>query len=254
MTSERLREHYETKYAADAESTGPELIKPGAILSDRFQAGVEFVSRHFQGGDILEIGAGRGDVAHTLLKSLSCIKSYTITDLSSSRVTGLKSTLNDPRVRADVFDVERDDEFLNGGKFDAIIMIALIEHLVDPMGVMKKIRDRLNNEGFVYIDTPNVAKYTNRIKLLFGRFPSTASREEGLVTYDGKQVDLFDEGHLHYFTYRSLSRMLIERCGFSRVVKVGYPGGLRVLGDSAHAKLATVWPEAFSELALLAYR
>lgn len=58
---------------------------------------------------------------------------------------------------------------------------------------------------------------------------------------------------LHYFTYRSLSLMLTERCGFSRVVKLGYPGGKIVFGKHVHGLLATVWPEMFSELVIVAY-
>jgi hypothetical protein len=105
----------------------------------------------------------------------------------------------------------------------------------------------------VYIDTPNVAKYTRRIKLLLGRFPSTASLNEGLTTYAGQPVDLHDEGHLHYFTFRSLSNMLTERCGFSRVAKISYPGEKIVLGRHFHSLLAGIWPEMFSEIALVAY-
>lgn len=79
--------------------------------------------------------------------------------------------------------------------------------------------------------------------LLAGKFPSTASTDEGLTTYGRKPVALHEEGHLHYFTYRFLSRMLIERCGFSRVVKYGYAGGRMPLGGGVHSKLANVWPE-----------
>jgi hypothetical protein len=76
---------------------------------------------------------------------------------------------------------------------------------------------------------------------------------EGLTTFSGEPADLYDEGHLHYFTYRSLSLMLTQRCGFSKVIKLGYPGGRRPLGKHLHNKLATFWPELFSELALVAY-
>jgi len=117
-------------------------------------------------------------------------------------------------------------------------MVALIEHLIDPLRAMQRIRQLLKPGGFAYIDTPNIARYTLRLKLLMGRFPSTASMNEGLTTYSGKPTDLYDEGHLHYFTYRSLSLMLTERCGFSRVVKLAYPGGRRPLGKQTHNFLA----------------
>jgi SAM-dependent methyltransferase len=149
-------------------------------------------------------------------------------------------------------DVEDIPECMQGN-YDAVIMVALIEHLIDPLRAMQRIRQFLKPGGFVYIDTPNIAKYTQRVKLLLGKFPSTASMNEGLTTYEGAQCDLYDEGHLHYFTYRSLSLMLTERCGFSEVVKLGYPAGRKPLGKYIHNVLATIWPELFSELAIIAY-
>jgi hypothetical protein len=117
---------------------------------------------------------------------------------------------------------------------------------------MQGVRRLLAPGGFVYVDTPNVAKYTRRAKLLLGRFPSTASRDEGLTTYDGRPVDLHDEGHLHYFTFRSLSRMLLTRCGFSRIEKLPYFVGRSLLGRRGDHRLARLWPGMFSELCVVA--
>jgi hypothetical protein len=76
---------------------------------------------------------------------------------------------------------------------------------------------------------------------------------EGLTTYSGEPADLYDEGHLHYFTYRSLSLMLTERCGFSTTTKIAYPAGRLPLGKHIHNSLATARPEFFSELVLIAF-
>jgi hypothetical protein len=121
---------------------------------------------------------------------------------------------------------------------------------VDPLGALLRIRRLLRPGGFVYLDTPNVAKWTRRLKLLAGRFPSTSSRNEGWTGYDGQPVSLHDEGHLHYFTYRSLS-LLLERCGFSRLEKHPYAGGGR-LGAGVADGLARLWPELFAEVCLVA--
>jgi hypothetical protein len=98
-----------------------------------------------------------------------------------------------------------------------------------------------------------VAKYTRRVKLLFGRFPSTASRNEGLITYEGQPVDLHDEGHLHYFTHRSLRLLLTQRCGFSRVQALPYFTGGRLLGRTGDHALARLCPGLFSEVCLVAW-
>ena len=114
------------------------------------------------------------------------------------------------------------------------------------------MRALLRPGGFVYLDTPNVAKYTRRAKLLFGHFPATASHREGLRRYDGQPASLHDEGHLHYFTWRSLTRMLVDHCGFSGVERLPwFPGAPRPLAPLAH-RAASLWPELLSEIALIA--
>jgi len=50
--------------------------------------------------------------------------------------------------------------------------------------------------GELVIDVPNVASFTNRIRILFGRLPIT-STDAG-----------WDGGHLHYFTKHVLDRFL----------------------------------------------
>lgn len=50
--------------------------------------------------------------------------------------------------------------------------------------------------GELVIDVPNVASFTNRLRILLGRVP-VASRDPG-----------WDGGHLHYFTKHALDRFL----------------------------------------------
>jgi SAM-dependent methyltransferase len=250
--TDALQAHYERKYSGEAQGHALRVLTPKARPLDRFEAAVSFVPRHFKGGRILELGAGDGAVARALLGLDLGIETYDLGDISLARVSGIRENLSDPRVQVRQLDAERAGEG-EAGIYDAVIMIALIEHLIDPLAAMRGVRRLLKPGGFVYIDTPNLAKYTRRAQLLLGRFPSTASRDEGLTTYGGEPVDLYDEGHLHYFTFRSLSRLLLERCGFVRTEKQAYACGKLLLGAGLESTLARVWPEAFSELALVAY-
>lgn len=252
MRKKTLKDHYERKYTNESTVNSIKSIKAVQIPTSRYEAVMAYFPRYFRGGDVLEIGAGNGNVAKALLSSDLEIFNYTLGDISLPRVEGLRRNLDDGRARIMVIDAENISES-EYGKFDAIIMIALIEHLIDPMRAMQKMNKLLKPGGFVYIDTPNFARYTNRIKLLTGRFPSTASKGEGFTTYSGKPVDLHDEGHLHYFTYRSLSLMLTERCGFSSITKLAYPGGRTLFGKRIHNYLARFRPELFSELVIIAY-
>lgn len=252
MPDEILKDHYERKYQNEDIGSIQNTIKDINFPGNRFEAAVKYFPKFFKSGDIIELGAGNGIVAKTLLESDLDILSYTVGDISLPRLRGMKNNIIDERLTITELDAEQIPESLYG-KFDAVIMIALIEHLIDPMGAMQNIRKLLKPNGFVYIDTPNIAKYSRRIKLLFGKFPSTASVNEGLKMYSGQPVDLFDEGHLHYFTYRSLSLMLLQRCGYSRIRKLGYPIASSKIGRHFWGFLARLHPDLFSELAIVSF-
>ena len=181
--NEALKQHYDAKYAGEGAGVCDETIPPCRIPANRFEACTSFLPSRFAGGDILEIAAGSGLVARSLIAAGLDCDSYTASDFSDSRLEGLRRTLPDPRVRVvrlDADDLPEDQPAC----YDAIIAIALIEHLIDPLRALQRMRRLLRPGGIAYLDTPNVAKYTRRVKLLFGRFPSTSSHNEGLTTYD----------------------------------------------------------------------
>lgn len=248
---EQLLDHYEAKYAHEAHAGEIAIHRPSAYPTNRYAVCVSAMHRLFKGGAILELGAGSGTIAKSLIESHLPFEHYTLTDLARPRVEGVRRALSDQRLSAEQMNAEAIPAQFHG-RYDAVLMVALIEHLIDPLRAMQSIRKLLRPGGFVYVDTPNIAKYTRRIKLALGQFPSTASLGEGLVTYEGKPVDLYDEGHLHYFTYRSLRLMLQERCGFSHVRACGYfHAPNRRAGFMS--TLARKLPELFSDVAVVAY-
>ena len=57
--------------------------------------------------------------------------------------------------------------------FQAIVFSEVLEHLrLSPSLVFKELRRLLADNGFLLVTTPNVARLTNIVKLLFGRNPS----------------------------------------------------------------------------------
>lgn len=260
MDNPNLRKYYEMQYLR--EILEDDIVSDPRFPSSRYQALEHYFPKYFKGGSVLELAAGDGKSAKALLKQNQNIESYTVSEYSKSAIKILNEIKED---RLSVLEINAEDIDSNKlGKYEAVIMLTLIEHLIDPITAMKNIRALVRPGGFVYIDTPNFAKFTRRIKLLFGRFPGTATLNEGLTTYWGEPAKLYDEGHLHYFTYRSLSLMLTEICGFSEIVKLSYPVGLTfrgkqlpmgytLLDKQLHFLLAKFWPEMFSELLILAY-
>jgi len=192
----------DAKYGAACGEAGTAIAVADPAPGDRHEACLHYFPRHFRGGDILEIGAGDGLIARSLAAAGVPFDHDTAPEYSQARLAGLRRSLTDPRIRVAHLDLEEPPRE-HAGRYDAVILLALVEHLVDPLAGLRHAREMLRPGGIAFIDTPNIAKYTRRLKLLFGRFPSTASRDEGLSTWRGEPVDLHDEGHLHYFTYRS---------------------------------------------------
>jgi SAM-dependent methyltransferase len=240
-TMERLRRHYDSKYA----TTSCHIVKPISILKKPVNRAENLVSiaAQFRGGSYLEIGAGGGG---TLLSLLDCYDRLVGTELSPVRAVQMQSLFACiPKVEIFVNNVEQEGLPFPDCTFDTVAMIAVIEHTVEPIGVMHEIRRVLKPGGRAIIDTPNIAKWTRRLKLLAGYFPSTASLQEGLINYDLRSpTDLHDEGHLHYFTFRSLSRIARERVGFEHVSIHGYGG----------TPLHRIWPTLFSEVCIVLHK
>ena len=67
MDQARLLEHYTTKYSNESGVSRIEDIRLAKIPLSRFEAAVKFFPEYFRGGDILEMGAGNGNIARALL-------------------------------------------------------------------------------------------------------------------------------------------------------------------------------------------
>lgn len=125
------------------------------------------------------------------------------------------------------FDIERswpDDIKLQ--PFDLVILGEVLEHVFDPVQVLKHVRGVLKDGGHVVITTPNFMTWTNRIRFMFGDFKY-------------KIEGMFDFGHIRWFTYRYLKEVMIQS-GF-------------IITDERHiifpGKLTAVlkhWPSVFA--------
>jgi 2-polyprenyl-3-methyl-5-hydroxy-6-metoxy-1,4-benzoquinol methylase len=114
-----------------------------------------------------------------------------------------------------VGDAETMELPLEPGSFDAIVCADLIEHLRDPGAFMERVRPLLRPGGRLVLSTPNVANWTIRLQLLFGRFRYT---ERGIL----------DRTHAHLFTRRTLIEC-VESAGY-RVERLDFTVPVPVLG------------------------
>lgn len=99
-----------------------------------------------------------------------------------------------------VGDVETMELPFAPASFDAILCGDLIEHLRDPQAFLERVRPLLKPGGRLVLSTPNIANWSVRLSLLFGRFRYT---EWGIL----------DRTHTHLFTRKTL-RETLEAAGY----------------------------------------
>ena len=84
--------------------------------------------------------------------------------------------------------------------FDYIIFGDVLEHLVNPALVLKKVRTYLKKDGYVLASIPNLMNAEVIYSLLQGHFPY-------------EEAGIRDETHLRFFTYQEIVK-LFERTGY----------------------------------------
>jgi SAM-dependent methyltransferase len=97
-----------------------------------------------------------------------------------------------------VGDIETLD-FKNLGRYNAVILGDVLEHVRNPRVVLEKVSGLLKPGGKVLMSLPNVANIWIRLNLLLGRF-------------NYSRVGLLDESHLRFFTLQT-SRQLATDSG-----------------------------------------
>ncbi len=140
-----------------------------------------------RGRRLLDVGAAQGYLAERLTArgyEVTCLEG----DPSLASVAATKcSTLI-------VADLDKAVPELDG-PFDVILYGDVLEHLKDPLRILKLLNQYLKPAGIVVISVPNVAHLWVRLHLLSGKFEHT---NRGIL----------DESHLRFFTLASFRRFV----------------------------------------------
>lgn len=157
----------------------------------------------------LDVGCGSG-VHGAELKRIHR-HSVVGVDLSAQSIEKARSRLDG----AYVADVTRPEDypFARKERFDLILFSDILEHLMDPAGVLAGHLFLLKPGGHVIVSLPNVAIWNVRLSLLIGNF---RYHETGTL----------DKTHLRFFTWKTTHEML-ESAGLTLRRRRTTPGLLR---------------------------
>lgn len=173
-------------------------------------------------GRVLDVGCGGGDNARRLramhpgIEVVGLTHSSDEADIAAPHMDGVH-----------VIDLERaltDGVMAGWGPpFELLLLSHVLEHLIDPVAVLRRCLTRLRPGGHVLIAVPNVLEWRTRMQFLRGRFVYADS-------------GILDRTHMRFFTYDTAPAELIAPIGgldlIDRRSRGSVPlGPLRRLGD-----------------------
>ncbi|MBE9031261.1 class I SAM-dependent methyltransferase [filamentous cyanobacterium LEGE 11480] len=175
------------------------------------------------GQRVLEIGPGDANVLYNLRNSFEELYGVEISQGRATKANEALAANNVSNITVIAGNIESGID-LPDNFFDVIIWADVVEHVVDLWATMAEVSRLLKPGGKLVTCTPNIASWRYRLTLLFGKFPGTSARNEGFAVREG---ELYDGGHLHYFTFSSLEKLYrkynvkpVKRMGFGKLGKL----------------------------------
>lgn len=136
---------------------------------------------------VLEVGSGNGNFSEVLKNEKNCHVTCIEPDTGDAKLARKKSD----RVINDT--IENSIELIKKEKFDHIIFMDVIEHLVDPVGVLSSLRHLLNKDGSIVFSLPNMGHISVRLMLLGGE-------------YVYGETGVLDKTHLYFYTDKHINK------------------------------------------------
>lgn len=155
---------------------------------------------------ILEIGCGEGASGDLALRERKCGEYFAV-----ELLPGPASKAKERLTEVVVGNIETIELPWPAGFFDALILSEVLEHLVDPWAVLKKLRPFLKPGAKVFASSPNISNHRVIRMLIAGNWTLT-------------DMGVMDKTHLRWFTPKSYAA-LFESCGYV-VDSVGQFGSL----------------------------
>jgi GT2 family glycosyltransferase/2-polyprenyl-3-methyl-5-hydroxy-6-metoxy-1,4-benzoquinol methylase/glycosyltransferase involved in cell wall biosynthesis len=170
-------------------------------LSDLNTARTQLVLMAGTGRTVLETGPATGYITRALTE-----RGCRVTGIEIDPVAAKQAAAYAERVIVGDLETVDFQEAFGEQRFDVVMFGDVLEHLVDPLAVLVRVRSILAPRGFVVASVPNVAHGSVRLALLAGRFEYSS---EGLL----------DRTHLRFFTRETIMQ-LFDDAGY-RIEELG---------------------------------
>lgn len=141
---------------------------------------------------VLDIGCGDGFIMDRIELFGNQVEGVEISDNAIKRARKKGFKVHDCSLNEDWYPKIK-------SKFDVVFAGEILEHIFDTDRLLRNIKKILKKDGKLIITTPNIASLGRRLYLLFGKSP--------LVETTARS---YDAGHIRYFTFDTLIKLLEE--------------------------------------------
>lgn len=143
---------------------------------------------------VLDVGCGNGGLSLYLQEKMGC--RVVGLDVSEEAITACKAK----GIKTVKCDIEEEEI---PGTYEVIVLSAIMEHLIDPAAVLRKLRDNLVNSGDFIVGVPNSLHILARLSYLRGKNIKRFGNSKEDFKLGGQPLD-----HIQVFSKSSLSLLL----------------------------------------------
>jgi 2-polyprenyl-3-methyl-5-hydroxy-6-metoxy-1,4-benzoquinol methylase len=177
------------------------------------------------GKRVLELGSGPGTITRILSNESNC--RVTALEIDAEAVKKL-APYCERAYMADLNDPHWPDAIKSEGRFDAVIATDVLEHLYEPLTVLKAMKGFLNETGSIVVSVPHVGHSVIHACLLDEDF-------------EYRDIGLLDRTHIRFFGIRNIQR-LFEDAGL-KIVHAEF-----VVREPEHTEFAKRWASTPAEI------
>lgn len=218
-TQKELEKHYSEKYYQEDSVQYSHSYSDDELKHFENKAkAAQFIFKNSypnKNNSFLDVGAGEGFFASSFFHHGWNV---TTMDYSNYGINSHNPHLLNTLIQGDVFK-SLENLSHEKKKFDFINLSNILEHVIDPIELLKTLKSLLSEQSLLRISVPN--DYSNFQQFLL---------DKGYTT----NTWLCPPDHLHYFTFESLSNLLLS-LGYQIVISMGeFPIELYLANESSN--------------------
>jgi len=193
------REHYNNPEKYQATQDSPSIM---------FQKRLSFIAKYKNYGRLLDVGAGKGEFLYEAAKN-------------GWEAVGIEPSPNFCQFVREQYNLNIYEGFLGQISeiqkkyFDVVTLNHVLEHVEQPVALLKMITEYLADDGLLFVEVPNTDSYLLRITDLYFKLKG--------LDWSSRLSPLHPPYHRYGFTQKSLSYIL-KKCNYQLIEMKTFSG------------------------------